>query len=94
MGKYRCGNEDGIESVKYPTMEGSAIYRIRVRCALDPNWADRLEGKKIVNHVSIEGGTESVLEGCLVDQSAFAGVLATLYNLHLPVVSVDYLESR
>ena len=79
--------------MKYPTMGGSAIYRIRVRGTLDPNWADRLEGMRIVNFVSSEGGMESVLEGCLVDQSAFAGVLATLYDLHLPVVSVNYLES-
>lgn len=74
-------------------MEGPAIYRIRVRGKLDPGWSDRLEGLRIDNLTNESGITESVLEGRLDDQSAFSGVLSTLYDLHLPVMSVDCLGS-
>ena len=34
------------------------------------------------------GGGETELYGRLLDQSALAGVLTALYDLHLPIVSV------
>lgn len=77
--------------VEYPTMKGPAVYRIRVRGTLDPEWSDRLEGMQIDNLFRKDGSAECVLEGCLVDQSAFAGVLSMLYDLHLPVISADCL---
>ena len=75
----------------YPTMEGPATYRIRVRGRLDPEWTDRLEGMEIHNLYRDDGQAETVLEGRLLDQSALAGVLSTLHNLHLPVISADCL---
>ena len=36
--------------------------------------------------------TTSVLLGELVDQAALAGVFNTLYELHLPVISVERLS--
>ena len=77
--------------MKYPTMQGPAVYRIRVRGELDPTWSNRLEGMEIEVLQRVDGSTESLLEGCLVDQSAFAGVMSTLYDLHLPVISADCL---
>lgn len=73
------------------SMKGSAQYRIRVRGELSPTMSDRLEGMKIENTFRKDGRAESVLEGRLGDQSALAGVLNTLYELHLPVVSADCL---
>ncbi len=35
---------------------------------------------------------ETMLEGVLSDQAALAGVLNTLYELHLTVLSVERLE--
>ena len=37
-------------------------------------------------------GNETILVGRLADQAALAGVLNTLYEQHLPVLSVDCLE--
>jgi hypothetical protein len=34
----------------------------------------------------------STLVGRLKDQGALAGVLSTLYELHMPVISVDCLD--
>ena len=75
----------------YPTMSGPAIYRIRVRGKLDANLADRLEGMHIENLAQSNGKVESVLEGRLLDQAALSGILNKLYDLHLPVMSVDCL---
>ena len=77
--------------VDYPTMSGPAIYRIRVRGKLDINLADRLEGMHIDNLAQTNGKVESVLEGSLLDQAALSGILNKLYDLHLPVMSVDCL---
>ncbi len=73
------------------SMTAAAYYRIRVRGELDPSFSDRLEGMEIENTFRKDGRAESVLEGRLEDQSAFSGVLNTLYDLHLPVISADCL---
>ena len=72
----------------YPTMEGAAIYRIRVRGRLNTDLSDRLEGMHIENFQRNDGKAESVLEGSILDQAALAGVLNKLYELHLPVMTV------
>ena len=63
-------------------------YHICVQGAIDPSWSDRLEGMKI--HISVVEGEARVttLEGELSDQAALAGVLNSLYELHLPVLMV------
>ena len=70
-------------------MKGAAYYRIRVRGELNENMSDRLEGMHIENSYRKDGRAETVLEGRLNDQSALSGVLNTLYDMHLPVVSAD-----
>jgi hypothetical protein len=40
-----------------------------------------------------DGKVETILEGYLPDQSALCGVLNTLYELHLPVLMVECLET-
>ena len=73
-------------------MGAPAIYRIRVRGCLNAALSDRLEGMFIENLARSDGKVESVLEGRLLDQASLSGVLNTLYELHLPVMSVDCLS--
>jgi hypothetical protein len=40
-----------------------------------------------------EGAREATLVGRLADQAALLGVLNTLYGLHLPLLSVEYVGS-
>ena len=75
------------------TMNGPATYRIIVRGTVDPTWANRLGGMSISENLHAEGDTETILVGRLPDQAALSGVLNVLYDLHLPVVSADCLES-
>ncbi len=73
--------------------DSPAYYQIRVQGRIDQTWSDRLEGMAI--SLSSKDGEPPVtaMEGKLYDQSALAGVLNTLYELRLPVLSVERLPS-
>jgi hypothetical protein len=75
------------------SMQGPAIYRIRVEGSINPKWFSRLEGMNVTAGSSEPGITESILVGRLADQAALSGLLNTLYELHRPVLSVDCLET-
>jgi hypothetical protein len=47
---------------------------------------------KVESSVGRDGQATTVLEGRLADQAALSGVLNTLYELHLPVISVECLD--
>lgn len=73
------------------TLDSRASYQIRVQGYLDEIWSDRLNGVAI-NVQSWPNETPvTVLTGELQDQAALAGVLSTLYNLGLPLLSVECL---
>ena len=78
----------------HPTMHGPANYRIRVRGRLDADWSERLGGMNITHLKTPDGDSVTVLDGRFADQAALFGVLNTLYELHLPVLSVDCLDSE
>lgn len=83
----------GILPGKLLSMSGPAVYRIIVRGNIDPSWERRLGGMSISRIHPAEGVVDTVLVGRLPDQAALSGVLNTLYELHCPVVSADWLES-
>jgi hypothetical protein len=67
-----------------------ARYTIRVRGALDASWSDRFGSL----HISLwnsdkEATTELV--GTLADQAALLGVLSGLFDLGLPLLSVEFV---
>ncbi len=69
-----------------------AIYRIRVQGNLDLSWAVNLSGMQITKTKSTDDTEETLLVGRVEDQAALAGVMETLYNLQMPVLSVECLE--
>ena len=72
-----------------------ARYRIQVQGYLDGTWSDRLGGLTImVNSEPVNGAPATTLFGRLRDQTDLIGVLNTLYDLHLPLLSVEYLDWR
>lgn len=69
-----------------------ASYQICVQGRIDPTWSESLEGMTICE-VTVEADYPiTTLEGDLSDQAALAGILNTLYELHLTVISVKRLE--
>lgn len=81
--------ERSHSSDPWPTMEGPAIYRIRVQGKLDSERSKYLAGMQITP-VGTHG---TMLVGRLEDQATLSGVLTALYELHLPVSSVECLEA-
>jgi hypothetical protein len=74
--------------------DSPASYQIVVQGGLDATWSDRLEGMKICRAAETRDlQVTTSLEGELSDQAALAGVLNTLYELHLPVISVKRMSS-
>ena len=68
------------------------IYRIRVEGFLDKKWSERLGGFRITTSKTGVKKTFTLLEGQVADQAELAGVLSTLYQRHLTLLSVDYLN--
>lgn len=61
---------------------------------LDAAWSARLADMTISPGTSDQGGPTATMVGELRDQVALAGVLNTLYDLHLPVVLVERLHTE
>lgn len=70
-----------------------ATYRIMVLGELDISWSNRLAGMSISVDANKEVGRVSTLIGLLMDQAELSGVLNSLYELHLPLLSVKVLKS-
>lgn len=68
--------------------DNPAIYQICVQGVIASGWADRLEGMALSVSHPVDAPPVTTLVGELVDQAALTGVLNTLYNMHLPVLSV------
>jgi hypothetical protein len=73
--------------------DGPETYRIRVRGRIPAKWYDRLEGMTITECSQGTSRPVTELEGELADQAALAGLLDTLFLLHLSVVSVECLSA-
>jgi hypothetical protein len=73
--------------------DSPADYQISVQGRIDLTWSDRLEGMTISQTAVDVGPPVTTLQGELQDQAALVGVLFTLYELHLPVISVERLAN-
>jgi hypothetical protein len=68
-----------------------ATYRIKVQGYLDESRSDFLSGMTITTTSQEDQGVVTTLEGRVRDQAELSGVLNTLYELHLPILSVECL---
>ncbi len=72
--------------------DSPATYQITVQGRIDPSSVGLLEGMN-VHHAVVEAGRMiTTLVGEIQDQAALAGVLNTLYELHMPVLMVMRLN--
>jgi len=65
-----------------------ATYQINVQGRIDSTWSDRMAGMKIRNSLEQTNPPITSLKGEVSDQAALLGVLNSLYELHLPIISV------
>ena len=71
---------------------GPGRYRIEIQGELGSNWSDRLGDMRVFPLSSAEDNKVTAIEGRVSDQAALVGVLNTLYELHLPLLSVQHLD--
>lgn len=85
-------NTDTISNESNLTVDKSATYCIRVAGYLDEHWSPRLGGLEI--NPSAKEGKQAIttLSGPIIDQAALFGVLKALYDMRLPLLSVECLE--
>jgi len=74
------------------SIDQEALYRIRIHGELEEQLSDRMGGMQINQQMQEDGSIVTILEGQLLDQAALFGVLVALYNLRLPLISVECLE--
>ncbi len=80
--------------LKNYTFDKPAIYRIRVQGILDESWSSRLSGMQIMQDENKAKKKMTILYGYLQDQSALSGILNTLYELGLSIMSVECLSEE
>lgn len=83
----------GTQQIGSIRFEKPGKYLIEVEGRLDEHWSDRLAGMRITKS-GLEGETPvTSLVGHLRDQAQLSGVLNSLYELHLPILLVEYLPA-
>ena len=71
-----------------------AMYKIQVQGELKESWSERLQGMQINVERSSDAKPESILIGQIDDQAALSGVLNTLYDFNMTIISVQMLQSK
>jgi hypothetical protein len=74
------------------TIGDAATYQIKVLGSLDEHWSDRLAGMRITTVCAEDQAPVTTLSGRVMDQAELQGVLSGLYELHLPLLSLELLR--
>ena len=61
-----------------------ALYKIRIKGQLDPEWTDWFEGLSI----TLDENGDTFLTGPVIDQAALHGLLKKIRDLGMPLISV------
>ncbi|MGB5690142.1 MAG: hypothetical protein WBM45_12760 [Woeseiaceae bacterium] len=65
------------------------FYRILVSGQVADQFKDRLHGMNIVASSQNTGALTTTIQGHVTDQAQLQGILTTLYDMHLPILSVE-----
>ena len=71
-----------------------AMYKIKVQGVLKGSWSEKLQGLQINVERSPGEKPVSILIGQIDDQAALSGVLNTLYDFNMTIMSVQMLKSK
>jgi len=75
-----------------PSFSGKGTYEIVIRGHLDEQRRYWFEGLTLTTGLDEEGAPITTLAGPFVDQTALHGVLATIRDMHLTLISVTPSE--
>ena len=80
-------------SYEQSAFQGAGTYAIRVQGRLSPGWEDRVAGMQVTQGGDLGEQPTTTFTGALRDQAELMGVLNTLYELHLPILSVERCDA-
>ena len=69
-----------------------ATYQIFIKGFLDESWSDRLNDMTIGHLNSDAGLPVTKLCGKVQDQAELLGVLNSIYEMHLPLISLELID--
>lgn len=94
MKKHRWEEVPVTQAIRRFRRNQPQIYRIMVTGYLDSEWSERLGGLQIDSLAeSDHDHPVTVLQGLISDQAQLSGILNTLSDLRLSLVSVELMES-
>jgi hypothetical protein len=75
-------------------MYETAVYRIRFQGAFDESWLQDLGTEWAIQFNDDSTAVTTTITGVMSDQAALLGLLSSLYNVGLPLLEVECLESK
>ena len=69
-------------------------YRVEIHGQLEPKWSERIGSMQVISPSPERGNGVIILQGPVNDQAELAGILNTLYELHLSLLSVHRLKDE
>lgn len=70
------------------------FYQIKVQGQLPPHWNDRFGAMEIFPTLKDAGRIVTILQGSVSDQTELSGILNSLYELQLSLLSVQYMGEK
>ena len=70
----------------------AAVYRIRVIGHIDERLSEQLGGMIVTHAFTSDSRPITILTGSLMDQAALSGVLNEIYELHMPLLTVESMS--
>ena len=71
-----------------------ARYEIRLKDHLDHHWQTHFEGMGLTTTYDSGGSPITILSGYLVDQSQLHGILATIRDSGMTVISINSINKK
>ena len=75
------------------TMYETAVYRIRFQGTFDDAWLQNLGADWTIQYDNKSVAVTTTITGVMYDQAALMGLLSSLYDVGLPLLGVECLET-
>ena len=81
------------QSKEFDSRQSATPYQLCVRGNIPENWESRLGCFRVVSNEESELDSGTTLVGSVMDQSELIGILNTLHELRVCLLSVEQLDS-
>jgi hypothetical protein len=87
-------NKKGNKQMSLFHFSAPGYYRIEVKGHIPPDWSNRLGAMQLFYPSPKSNNEVTLLQGMVSDQAELAGILNSLYELHLSLLSVQCLGDQ